>query len=59
MKITVKIMNKEDGLGWSKPIDIEDFIVYPYDIELSGQTALFYLIKILFFIGEIIITEFL
>lgn len=35
MKITVKIMNKEDGLGWSKPIDIEDFIVYPYDIEFE------------------------
>lgn len=37
MKITVKIMNKEDGLGWSKPVDVEDFIISPYDIEFEWE----------------------
>lgn len=37
MKITVKIMNKEDGLGWSKPVDIDEFILNPSDIEFEWE----------------------
>ena len=37
MKITVKIMNKEDSLGWSKPVDIDEFILNPSDIEFEWE----------------------
>lgn len=34
MKIEVKIMDKEYGI-YSLPVDIEEFIVNPYDIEFQ------------------------
>lgn len=34
MKIEVKIMNKEDGI-YSLPVEIEEFILNPYDIEFQ------------------------
>lgn len=34
MKIEVKIMGKEDGI-YSLPVDIEEFILNPYDIEFQ------------------------
>lgn len=37
MKITVKIMNKEDGLGWSLPVEIDEFILNPNDIEFNWE----------------------
>ncbi|MBR2652728.1 MAG: hypothetical protein IKC22_01170 [Bacilli bacterium] len=39
MKIEVKIMPKEEfdeeGLGWSKPVEIDQFILNPDDIEFE------------------------
>lgn len=41
MKIEVKILAKEDynedNLGWSEPVEIDDFILYPYDIEFRWE----------------------
>lgn len=41
MKIEVKIMPKEDfnedNLGWSKPIEIDEFIINPYEIEFEWE----------------------
>lgn len=39
MKIEVKIMPKEEfdeeDLGWSKPVEIDQFILNPHDIEFE------------------------
>ena len=41
MKIEVKIMPKEefneDNLGWSKPIEIDEFILNPHEIEFEWE----------------------
>lgn len=41
MKIEVKILPKEDfnedNLSWSEPIEIDEFILNPYDIEFRWE----------------------
>lgn len=41
MKIEVKIMPKEDfnedNLGWSEPVEIDEFILNPHDIEFKWE----------------------
>lgn len=41
MKIEVKIMPKEDfnedNLGWSKPVEVDEFVLNPHNVEFEWE----------------------